>query len=149
MWNDVMQQEQYVLTTVMDKTLTPSPRVFNLSLSGGSPCTRVYTQNIAFNTNILLGWRQIHITNQSRVLENPWKVLEFFAWKGVWTHLLFMHTITFHVQLPIEVIYENFNSDFILLTITRKSVHLWRDIVNRYFLSDRNIQTVTSSIVQN
>ena len=54
MWNEVMQQEQYVLTTVMDKTLTPSPRVFNLSLSGGSACTRVYAQNIAFNTNILL-----------------------------------------------------------------------------------------------
>ena len=67
MRNDVMfwfsqmifykQQEQYVLTTVMDKTLTPSPRVFKLSPSGVSAYVRVYAQNIAFNTNILLGRR--------------------------------------------------------------------------------------------
>ena len=34
------------------------------------------------------------------------------------------------------------------LMIIWQSVHLWRDIVNPYFLSDWNIQTVTSSIVQ-
>ena len=38
---------------------------------------------------------------------------------------------------------------FFLLTNIWKSVHLWRNIVNRYFHFDRNIQTGTSSIVQN
>ena len=42
--------------------------------------------------------------------------------------------------------YENFNFDFVLLTIIWKIVHLWRDIVNPYIPSDKNIQTVTSTI---
>ena len=92
--------------------------------------------NIAFNTNIL----------QSRVLESP----HLNKCKRSPCHLLFIHCIaTNHLYNCQQRQCMRISILIFLLTIIQKSVHLWRDIVNPYFLSDQSIQIGTSSIVQN
>ena len=64
-------------------------------------------------------------------------------------HVLYMHTV---LLLTICTIVNRGNiwefQFWFFFTIQWKSVHLWRDILNPYFPSVGNIQTVTSSIVQ-
>ena len=99
-------------------------------------------------------YAQTQLLTQTFCKVGSWKILEKSLPEKVYELTL---SLTFHTHsIATNHLYNcqqrqcmRISILIFLLTIIQKSVHLWRDIVNPYFLSDRNIQIGTSSIVQN